>query len=184
MPVAARSKAQVPHLLLIRIIRHFYFNKFVLGCQKAKHFILENDQLIDGYRPNLDNPFLKNQMTFDFFKYSLKFINLNVLVKKIKEMNEMTNISSGNTQAMLIAKNISKTKEYESVDAIVYGIPWEGAVTWGDYTGCELGPKVMCLCSGRYLGYLPELPHDVDETMDRITDRTANLKAYAKVGWA
>lgn len=38
MPVAARSKAQVPHLLLIRIIRHFYFNKFVLGCQKAKHF--------------------------------------------------------------------------------------------------------------------------------------------------
>ncbi|MBF4500891.1 agmatinase family protein [Savagea sp. SN6] len=101
----------------------------------------------------------------------------------------MTNILYGNTQTMLNAKNISKTKEYESVDAIVYGIPWEGAVTWGDYTGCELGPKVMRLCSGRYSGYLPELdhvdvfehvklgdagdisvvPHDVDETMDRIT---------------
>lgn len=81
---------------------------------------------------------------------------------------------------MLSEKNISKTKEYESVDAIVYGIPWEDAVTWGDYIECELRPKVIRLCSGRYLGYLQELPHDIDETMDRITDCTANLKAYAK----
>ena len=58
----------------------------------------------------------------------------------------------------------------------------------GDYTGCELGPKVMRLCSARYSGFLPELdfidvfehiklgdigdldvvPADVDETMRRI----------------
>lgn len=41
----------------------------------------------------------------------------------------------------------------------MYGVPWEGAVTWGDYTCCELGPKVMQLSSVRYTGYLPELDH-------------------------
>jgi len=85
--------------------------------------------------------------------------------------------------------------ENEDIDAIVYGVPWEGAVTWGDYTGCELGPKVMRLASGRYSGYLPELDHidvfehiklgdigdidvvpaDVEETMKRITDFSSTL---------
>lgn len=101
----------------------------------------------------------------------------------------------GNTPCMFEAKNLSKTKNYSEVDAIVYGVPWEGAVTWGDYTGCELGPKVMRLCSARYSGYLPELddinvfehiqlgdvgdidivPSDVDETMKRITNFTSEL---------
>ncbi|KAB7708152.1 agmatinase [Bacillus aerolatus] len=107
----------------------------------------------------------------------------------------MSNNIYGNTPCFLGAKNISKDKATNDVDAIVYGIPWEGAVTWGDYTGCELGPKVMRLCSGRYSGYLPELDHidvfehiklgdagdidvvpaDVDETMRRITEFTGNL---------
>ncbi|KOY80275.1 agmatinase family protein [Lysinibacillus macroides] len=106
----------------------------------------------------------------------------------------MTNIY-GNTPCMLGATNLSKTKDYSQVDAVIYGIPWEGAVTWGDYTGCELGPKVMRLCSGRYSGYLPELndidvfehvrlgdvgdidvvPADVDETMNRITNFASEL---------
>lgn len=101
----------------------------------------------------------------------------------------------GNTPCFLNAENISKSKDMSNVDAIVYGIPWEGAVTWGDYTGCELGPKVMRLCSARYSGYLPELDHidvfehitlgdigdidvvpaDVEETMNRITNFTSNL---------
>lgn len=58
----------------------------------------------------------------------------------------------GNTPCFLNTENISKSKDMSNVDAIVYGIPWEGAVTWGDYTGCELGPKVMRLCSARYSG--------------------------------
>lgn len=73
-------------------------------------------------------------------------------------------------------------------DVLIYGVPWEGAVTWGDYTGCELGPKVIRLNSARYSGYLPELdnvdvlehyrvgdlgdvdvvPADTVETMKRI----------------
>ncbi|MCM3087979.1 agmatinase family protein [Bhargavaea ginsengi] len=101
----------------------------------------------------------------------------------------------GNTPCFLDAKNISKTKDTTDIDAVVYGVPWEGAVTWGDYTGCELGPKVIRLASGRYSGYLPELDHidvfehirlgdagdidvvpaDVEETMDRISGFTADL---------
>lgn len=65
----------------------------------------------------------------------------------------------GNTPCFLGAKNISADKNAEDVDVVVYGVPWEGAVTWGDYTSCELGPKVMRLCSARYSGYLPELDH-------------------------
>lgn len=107
----------------------------------------------------------------------------------------MTEMIYGNTPCMLGAKNISATKDFSDVDVIVYGVPWEGAVTWGDYTGCELGPKVMRLCSARYSGYLPEIndmdifehvtlgdmgdidivPADVDETMKRITDFTSEL---------
>ncbi|WP_434084039.1 agmatinase family protein [Halalkalibacter oceani] len=80
--------------------------------------------------------------------------------------------------------------QIEGADVLIYGVPWEGAVTWGDYTGCELGPKVMRLCSARYSGYLPELDHidvfehltladmgdvdvvpaDVEETMKRIEE--------------
>lgn len=101
----------------------------------------------------------------------------------------------GNTPCFLGAQNISKSKAMDDVDAVVYGVPWEGAVTWGDYTGCELGPKVMRLSSARYSGYLPELDHmdvfehmklgdvgdvdvvpaDVDETMHRIEGFTSKL---------
>ncbi|GED12678.1 agmatinase family protein [Aneurinibacillus migulanus] len=72
----------------------------------------------------------------------------------------------GNTPCFLGAKNISADSNTDGVDVVVYGVPWEGAVTWGEYTGCELGPKVMRLCSARYTGYLPELNHiDVFEHM-------------------
>jgi agmatinase len=101
----------------------------------------------------------------------------------------------GNTPPFLKAENLVNSKDYDKVDALVYGVPWEGAVTWGDYTGCELGPKVIRLTSGRYSGYLPELDHidvfehmklgdvgdvdvvptDPEETMSRITNFTKEL---------
>ncbi|MDV2886392.1 agmatinase family protein [Alkalihalophilus pseudofirmus] len=99
----------------------------------------------------------------------------------------MTENIYGNTPPFLGAIN-GTTEATDEADVLIYGVPWEGAVTWGDYTGCELGPKVMRLCSGRYSGYLPELDHidvfehlkladmgdvdvvpaDVIETMNRI----------------
>lgn len=101
----------------------------------------------------------------------------------------------GNTPCFLGGKNLLTDKNMEDIDVIVYGVPWEGAVTWGDYTGCELGPKVMRLSSARYSGYLPELDHidvfehlkigdigdvdvipaDVPKTMDRIEDFASDV---------
>lgn len=71
----------------------------------------------------------------------------------------------GNTPCFLGGKKVSlgddSTKDR---DILIYGVPWEGSVTWGNYTGCELGPKVIRLNSARYSGYLPELNHiDVKE---------------------
>ncbi|WP_156855038.1 agmatinase family protein [Oceanobacillus sp. AG] len=108
----------------------------------------------------------------------------------------MNNYLYGNTPTFLGAKNLSSSLDsLGDIDAIVYGVPWEGAVTWGDYTGCELGPKVIRLTSARYSGYLPELDHidvfehielgdvgdvdvvpaDVEETMQRITNFSGKL---------
>ncbi|SHF90556.1 agmatinase family protein [Ornithinibacillus halophilus] len=100
----------------------------------------------------------------------------------------------GNTPCFLGGKKID-LQNIEDSDVLVYGVPWEGAVTWGDYTGCELGPKAIRLNSARYSGYLPELnhidvlehytvgdlgdidvvPHDTDETMLRIETFASNV---------
>lgn len=101
----------------------------------------------------------------------------------------MTEKIYGNTPCFLGAAKAVDRSKIDGADVIFYGVPWEGGVTWGDYTGCELGPKVIRLTSARYSHYLPELndinvadhlsmvdvgdidvvPADVDETMDRIT---------------
>ncbi|WP_404802407.1 agmatinase family protein [Bacillus shivajii] len=102
----------------------------------------------------------------------------------------------GNTPCFLGAKNLVKNQEQsKQCDVILYGVPWEGAVTWGDYTGCELGPKVMRLNSARYSGYLPELnhldvfehltlgdkgdvdviPHDPEATKERVRSFAKNI---------
>ncbi|TWI59861.1 agmatinase family protein [Halalkalibacter nanhaiisediminis] len=106
----------------------------------------------------------------------------------------MSEMLYGNTPPFLGAIN-GTTDSIDEADVLIYGVPWEGAVTWGDYTGCELGPKVMRLCSGRYSGYLPELDHidvfehlqladmgdvdvvpaDVTETMNRIEDFSGKI---------
>ncbi|PAV30983.1 agmatinase [Virgibacillus profundi] len=102
----------------------------------------------------------------------------------------------GNTPCYLGGKKVSlKDDSASDRDVLIYGVPWEGSVTWGDYTGCELGPKVIRLNSARYSGYLPELNHmdvlshytigdlgDVDvvpadtiETMRRIENFASNV---------
>ncbi|MFD2044929.1 agmatinase family protein [Ornithinibacillus salinisoli] len=66
----------------------------------------------------------------------------------------------GNTPCFLGGKKVSLADDsFQDSDVLIYGVPWEGSVTWGDYTGCELGPKAIRLNSARYSGYLPELNH-------------------------
>lgn len=45
-------------------------------------------------------------------------------------------------------------------DAAVMGVPWEGPLTWGGSSGCELATKTIREASQRYGGYLPEFDYD------------------------
>jgi len=47
------------------------------------------------------------------------------------------------------------------VDAVVVGVPWEGTITWGTFTGCELAPRTIRHCAARYGGFLPEYEIDL-----------------------
>ncbi|KYG27966.1 agmatinase family protein [Priestia endophytica] len=102
----------------------------------------------------------------------------------------------GNTPPFLGAKNVSTGKGIEETDVLIYGVPWEGAVTWGDYTGCELGPKVIRLSSARYSGYLPELNHidvfghlslgdmgDVDVVPASVEETMERIETFSKRVW-
>jgi len=83
-------------------------------------------------------------------------------------------------------------------DVIVAGVPWEGTVTWGTFSGCELAPRSIRHASARYGGYLPEYgidlfdylklgdvgdisvdPNNPGKTMSRVFDMA---KAIYKVG--
>jgi agmatinase len=46
-------------------------------------------------------------------------------------------------------------------DVIVSGVPWEGTVTWGSYSGCELSPRTVRHAAARYGGFLPEYEIDI-----------------------
>ncbi|MCD8821797.1 agmatinase family protein [Staphylococcus gallinarum] len=70
----------------------------------------------------------------------------------------MKNNIYGNIPCFLNSKNLTKSQTLDT-DVIIYGAPFEGESTWGDYTGVELGPKQIRSSSARYSQYLPELNH-------------------------
>jgi agmatinase len=49
----------------------------------------------------------------------------------------------------------------EAPDVVVLGVPWEGTVTWGSFSGCELAPRTIRHASARYGGFLPDYDIDV-----------------------
>jgi agmatinase len=49
------------------------------------------------------------------------------------------------------------------------GVPWEGTITWGSYSGCELSPKTIRHAAARYGGYLPEIDLDFFDHL-RVAD--------------
>jgi agmatinase len=67
----------------------------------------------------------------------------------------------GTTPTLFGGEVVKKIDDFAGKDVIALGVPWEGAVTWGSYTGCELAPKTIRQASARYTGYLPEL-EDID----------------------
>ena len=79
-------------------------------------------------------------------------------------------------------------------DVIFKGVPWEGTLTWGSHTGCEMAPRSIRNASVRYGGYLPEYginifdylrlgdagdvtvnPHDSAATMRRVYEEIMGI---------
>jgi agmatinase len=62
----------------------------------------------------------------------------------------------GDTPSFLGSRIIKSGNDLKKSDVVIMGVPWEGTITWGSYSGCELAPKAIRHASARYGGYLPE----------------------------
>ncbi|MBN1140292.1 MAG: agmatinase family protein [Deltaproteobacteria bacterium] len=67
----------------------------------------------------------------------------------------------GDTPTFLGVPRLDLNHLPSGLDAIVVGVPWEGTVTWGTFTGCELAPRSIRHCAARYGGFLPEYEIDL-----------------------
>ncbi len=56
-----------------------------------------------------------------------------------------------------------------TADVAVSGVPWEGTITWGSWSGCELAPRTIRQASARYGGFLPEYGIDAFDHL-RLVD--------------
>ncbi|RII27105.1 MAG: arginase [Geobacter sp.] len=67
----------------------------------------------------------------------------------------------GDTPSFLGVDVLDPRSLKEGYDVIVVGVPWEGTVTWGSFSGCEHAPRTIRHASARYGGFLPEYEIDV-----------------------
>jgi len=69
----------------------------------------------------------------------------------------------GDTPSFLGSTIVNSKKNMKDLDVVIMGVPWEGTITWGSYSGCELAPKAIRHAAARYGGYLPEYHIDFSE---------------------
>ena len=67
----------------------------------------------------------------------------------------------GDTPSFLGIPVLDSQSLTRGYDVIVAGVPWEGTVTWGTFSGCELAPRTIRHASARYGGFLPEYEIDL-----------------------
>jgi guanidinopropionase len=67
----------------------------------------------------------------------------------------------GDTPSFLGTPVLSLRSLEKGYDVIVAGVPWEGTITWGTFSGCELSPKIIRHAAARYGGFLPEYEIDL-----------------------
>ena len=103
----------------------------------------------------------------------------------------------GGLPTMLGGPPLDLGSKGQGPDIVFLGVPWEGTLTWGSYSGCELSTKTVRQASARYGAYLPEydldaaahlswadagdvavVPGDPDATMAAI--RSATAKVYGR----
>ena len=100
----------------------------------------------------------------------------------------------GDTPSFLGSPIIESKNDMEKFDVAVFGVPWEGTITWGSYSSCELAPKTIRHASARYGGFLPEYgincfdylnigdygdvsiePSSPEETMKRVMSKAKDI---------
>lgn len=106
----------------------------------------------------------------------------------------------GDTPSFLGTTVLDSKKLESGYDVIVAGVPWEGTVTWGSFSGCEMSPKTIRHASARYGGFLPEYgldlfdylkigdigdisvhPNDEMETMKNVYEMMGNVYANRSI---
>ena len=71
----------------------------------------------------------------------------------------------GDLPTMLGGRPAFSPSEMEGLDVVFLGIPWEGTLTWGGFSGCELATKTIRQASARYGTYLPEYDLDAGQIL-------------------
>lgn len=67
----------------------------------------------------------------------------------------------GDTPSFLGCPVINSNTIDNEFDVIFAGVPWEGTITWGSFSGCELAPRSIRHAAARYGGFLPEYEIDL-----------------------
>ncbi|GFE58370.1 agmatinase family protein [Geobacter sp. AOG1] len=67
----------------------------------------------------------------------------------------------GDTPSFLGVDVLDPRSFEKGYDVIVAGVPWEGTITWGSFSGCEHAPRTIRHATARYGGFLPEYEIDV-----------------------
>ena len=62
----------------------------------------------------------------------------------------------GDTPSFLGVPVLDISSLHKGLDVVFMGVPWEGTITWGSFSGCELAPRVIRHAAARYGGFLPE----------------------------
>ena len=62
----------------------------------------------------------------------------------------------GDTPSFLGCTVLKSNPFGQGFDVIFAGVPWEGTITWGSFSGCELAPRTIRHAAARYGGFLPE----------------------------
>ena len=63
--------------------------------------------------------------------------------------------------SFLGSKVVRDKNNLKECDVVFIGAPWEGEITWGSWSGCQLAPMHVRRVSLRYGGFIPEFNIDV-----------------------
>jgi agmatinase len=75
----------------------------------------------------------------------------------------------GDTPSFLGCTVLNSNPIEQGFDVIFAGVPWEGTITWGSFSGCEIAPRSIRHAAARYGGFLPEYEIDLFDYL-RIGD--------------